>query len=118
MGQERATLESTLTVLEYNLDLRGKSLSGTIDRQLSERAFWGNQGLLEVNKRNFKRKGICTKFAKTTVIIRTLDPSLLRVGIQAFIPRRAITILGEPPTFWHTPQIVFMKEFTCISFLT
>jgi hypothetical protein len=35
--------------------------------------------------------------------------------IKALVTGRAIAVLSKPPTFWHTPQIVFMKEFTSVA---
>ena len=58
-----------------------------------------------------------TKFTEAPLVIGALHSALLWVGVQAFIPRRAIAVLCIPPTFGHAPEIVFMKKFACIPLL-
>lgn len=58
-----------------------------------------------------------TQLAEASLVIRALHATLLRVSVQAFIPRRAIAVLCIPPTLGHAPEIVLMKELACIPLL-
>jgi hypothetical protein len=59
-----------------------------------------------------------TEFAKASFVIRALNTSFFWMCVQALISSRAVAILCKPPTLRHTPQIVLVKKFACISLLT
>jgi hypothetical protein len=67
-----------------------------------------------------KRRGIVkdlvTESAETPVVIRTFNSALFRMRIQALVPCGTVAIFSEPPTFRHTPQVVFVEKFASISF--
>ena len=58
-----------------------------------------------------------TKFTEAPLVIGALHSALLWVGVQAFIPRRAIAVLCIPPTLGHASEIVLMKELACVPLL-
>jgi hypothetical protein len=60
---------------------------------------------------------VLTKLAKSPIVIWTFYLAFLGVSVQTFVPRRAVSILGEPPTLRHTPEVIFMQEFTSVAFL-
>ena len=60
---------------------------------------------------------IHTQLAEAPLVIGALHATLLRVSVQAFIPRRAIAVLCIPPAFGHASEIILMKEFACIPLL-
>jgi len=37
------------------------------------------------------------------------------MSVETFVTGRTITILRKPVAFWHAPQVVFVKKFTCIT---
>ena len=59
-----------------------------------------------------------TEFAESAFVVGTLDFPLLWVRVQALVTSGAVSVLGEPPTLWHTPEVVLVEELTSISFLT
>ena len=58
-----------------------------------------------------------TKLAETSVVVWALDPPLLRVRVEALVARGAVAILGIPPALWHSPEVVLVRELTCVTFL-
>ena len=60
---------------------------------------------------------IHTQLAEAPLVIGALHATLLRVSVQAFIPRRAIPVFRIPPTLGHASKIVLMKELACIPLL-
>jgi hypothetical protein len=55
-----------------------------------------------------------TKFTETTIVVWTFYLAAFRVSIETFLSGRAEAILGKPPAFWHTTQIVLMQELACV----
>jgi hypothetical protein len=59
-----------------------------------------------------------TELAESAFIVGTFDFSLLWVRVQALVTSGAVSVLGEPPTLWHAPEVVLVEKLTSISFLT
>lgn len=59
-----------------------------------------------------------TKLAESPFVIGAFDPPFLRMGVQTLVACRTIAVLGVPPAFWHSPQVVLMQELALVAFLT
>ena len=83
-----------------------------------ERVCAGMWDLWCVRDHCYMRNKAHTELAEPALVVRTFDFSLLWVCVQALVTSGAVSVLGEPPTLWHAPEVVLVEKFTSISFLT
>ena len=59
-----------------------------------------------------------TKLAEASVVVRTLDPPLLRVRVETLVAGRTVVVLGEPPALGHAAEVLLVQELTCVALIT
>ena len=58
-----------------------------------------------------------TQFTEPAFVIGAFNPATLWMSVQTLVSGRAVPILGIPPTFGHSTEVILVQELTCITFL-
>ena len=66
----------------------------------------------------YARENERTELAKSPIVVRALNFPLFWVRVQALVTGGAVSVLGEPPTLWHAPEVVLVEKLTSVPFLT